>query len=257
MIALLSPAKKLDLESPCDRFALSRPRHMAETAELAETLRAKGPDEIKRLMSLSDALAELNYTRFQDWTKRHTKHNSRPAALTFNGEVYTGLDAATMTDEDMAFAQDHLRILSGLYGVLRPLDRIQPYRLEMGTRLETGRGGSLYAFWGDELARTLRRDLGRDGVVVDLASKEYTKAVPKDVLDARIIEPKFLDRTSSGAYRTIMVFAKRARGAMARFIIDRRLDDPEPLKDFNGMGYAFDPDRSEGDTWVFTRDQPS
>lgn len=243
MLYLLSPAKRLDYERPVppEVAALAtRPQYMAEAAELIELMRAKTPVQVARLMDLSDELAALNVARYAAWAKRSTVHNSRPAVLGFDGDVYDGLQAASLGVDDLAWAQSHLVILSGLYGVLRPLDRLQPYRLEMGTALATGRGRDLYAFWGDTLAAHLNRlQRGeRAPVIVNLASQEYSRAALRPALKARVVECVFED-WKDGQYKIIGFFAKRARGLMARFAVQHRIESSEALQAFDADGYAF------------------
>jgi cytoplasmic iron level regulating protein YaaA (DUF328/UPF0246 family) len=254
---LISPAKTLDFDSPVTSPAPTRPRFVAASAELIEVLRPKTSGEIAELMALSQALATLNVARYAVWSKRFTERNSKPAVLAFDGDVYAGLDASTLAQDDLAWAQQHVSILSGLYGLLRPLDRMQPYRLEMGTHLATARGKNLYEFWGDRLARELNRQLGpqRAGeprVVVNLASQEYFRAVQGQGLKARVIECVFED-WKGGTYKVISFFAKRARGLMLRHAITQRLDDPAGLKKFRAEGYRFESSASEPDRLVFRR----
>ena len=254
---LISPAKTLDYERADAPLATTRPRFLAQSAELIETLRPKTPDDIAQLMSLSPALAELNVARYAAWSPRFTAHNSKAAVLAFNGDVYEGLQAATLSEGDLAWAQEHVSILSGLYGLLRPLDRMQAYRLEMGTALATARGKNLYQFWGDTLARQLNRQLsrqseGRSPVVVNLASQEYFRAVQGQGLKARVIDCVFED-WKGGDHKVISFFAKRARGMMLRHAITRRIDAPEGLLDFKAEGYRFEPSVSQADRLVFRR----
>ncbi|MDX1467150.1 MAG: peroxide stress protein YaaA, partial [Halomonas sp.] len=206
------------------------------------------------LMGISDKLAGLNAARFAEWHTPFTPENAKPAAQAFQGDVYVGLEADTFDDDDNAFAQEHLRILSGLYGLLRPLDLIQPYRLEMGTRLENPAGKDLYAFWKATLTAELDRAVAESGspALVNLASNEYFKAIDTKRLASRVITPVFKDE-KNGKLKIISFYAKKARGLMAAWMIHQRLDDPEGLKDFDVAGYAFDPALSEGDTLVFTR----
>jgi cytoplasmic iron level regulating protein YaaA (DUF328/UPF0246 family) len=193
--------------------------------------------------------------RYQSWEPEHTPDNARPAVLAFKGDVYTGLDAESFSEADFSFAQQHLRILSGLYGVLRPLDLLEPYRLEMGTRLKTASGDNLYQFWGDRITAALNEELKTsDDVVVNLASNEYFKAVQPKALNARLITPVFKD-FKNGQYKIISFYAKKARGLMSRYIIQNRIDAPEAIKAFDLEGYYFSPEQSKGDTWVFLRDE--
>ena len=263
MIFVLSPAKTLDFATPPCTARHSQPSYLQESALLMKELRPLTLGEVARLLGLSEELAALNAGRFQQWRTPFTPRNAKQAVLAFNGDVYGGLDARSLDEADLAFAQDHLRILSGLYGLLRPLDLIQPYRLEMGTRLPNPRGKDLYAFWRERLTRDLARDLAREGeaplllnvaggVLVNLASEEYFKALDPKGLQARIITPVFQD-WKNGTYKVISFFAKRARGLFCREAIRRRLQEPESMKDFSIEGYAFDLEASAGDRWVFRR----
>ncbi|MFT3814079.1 MAG: peroxide stress protein YaaA [Acidovorax sp.] len=254
MLFLLSPAKSLDYETPLPEGLPHTQAHFgAETAALIGVLRQQSVRDVASLMDLSDALAELNVARYAAWRPRATAHNARQAVMAFNGDVYDGLQARSLTADDLAWAQRHLAILSGLYGVLRPLDRMQPYRLEMGTRLATDRGATLYQFWGDRIAQHLNQRLrGTDKVVVNLASQEYFKSVDQRTLKARVIECVFEDE-KNGDYKIISFFAKRARGLMARYAIQHRLTEPQQLEGFDLDGYAFAPAVSEADRLVFRR----
>jgi cytoplasmic iron level regulating protein YaaA (DUF328/UPF0246 family) len=257
MLLLLSPAKTLDYDTPTPETLLQRaepPRFVERSAELIGVLRRKTPAEIGELMSLSPALSELNAERYAAWSTRFGRINSKPAVLAFNGDVYEGLDARTLKTADLAWAQEHIVILSGLYGALRPLDLMQPYRLEMGTRLQNPRGKDLYAFWGDTVAEYLNeRQAGeKSPVIVNLASQEYFRAADRKALKARVIECVFED-WKGGRYKVISFFAKRARGLMARHAIQQRAKTPKALQKFALEGYAFDEAASEGDRWVFRR----
>ena len=257
MILLLSPAKTLDYDSPTEVRARGKPLFMSEAAELVELLRPRTPAELSGLMDLSDALAALNVGRYAAWSPRSTVRNSRAALLAFAGDVYEGLQAASLGADDLAWAQDHLVILSGLYGALRPLDPLQPYRLEMGTRLPNARGKDLYAFWRDRLAAYLNQRQAREAapVVVNLASQEYFRAVDTRVLKARVVECVFED-LKARQWKVISFYAKRARGAMARHAIRHRVADVEQLKAFDGEGYTWDAGVSTRDRWVFRRSGP-
>lgn len=254
MLAVLSPAKKLDFDRVSADLPVTEPVLAADTALLAKRTRRLKRADIARLMSLSETLAELNYQRFQAFSDAPDGDAARPAALAFAGDTYVGLDAPSLSAEDFAYAQDHLRILSGLYGVLRPLDRIQPYRLEMGTRLDTRRGADLYAFWGARISKALNEAL--DGqetpLLVNLASNEYFKAVDRKALKAPILTCVFQE-VRDGEARIISFLAKRARGSMARFMIANRIDRPEGLKDFNTDGYCFQQSQSDAAKFVFSR----
>lgn len=254
MLTLLSPAKNLDFSAVDDAPAFTKPVLLDQTRALAKVTKSLSAGDLKRLMGISDDLASLNRERFQAF---EGEGDGMAAAYAFAGDVYRGLDARSLTAQDMGYAQDHLRLLSGLYGVLRPLDAIEPYRLEMGTRLKTDRGETLYAFWGARIAEQLNADLGAgDGVIVNLASKEYFSAVDRKTLNARIITPAFKD-VKDGKARVLFMYAKRARGLMARWIIENRIDAPDALKAFDVEGYRFDAEASSESDWVFQRPQPA
>jgi uncharacterized protein len=254
MLLLLSPAKSLDYDTPSSVEHPTTPPFIARSSALIELLRAKSPAQIAALMDLSEPLAALNVARYAAWRPRSTAKNSKPAVLAFNGDVYDGLDARTLGADDLAWAQQHVAILSGLYGVLRPLDRLQPYRLEMGTALANPHGKDLYAFWGDVVTDHLNTQLAKDAspVVVNLASQEYFRAVQRKRLKARVIDCVFED-WKGGGFKVISFFAKRARGSMARFAIQQRLRLPRGLQAFRADGYAFEAAASEPDRWVFRR----
>jgi len=253
MLVLLSPAKTLDFETTPITDCFSQPEFTAQAQPLIDVLREKAPQDIADLMKLSDKLAALNVARYQSWTQQHTPGNARQALLAFKGDVYTGLAAEELSEADLEFAQNHLRILSGLYGLLKPLDLMQPYRLEMGTSLETAQGKTLYAYWGSTITERLNEELSDEDVVVNLASNEYFKSVQPKKLNARLITPVFKDQ-KNGQYKIISFWAKKARGMMARYIIDKRIEQPEALKAFDYDGYRYSPALSNADTWVFTRD---
>lgn len=252
MLIVLSPAKSLDLESPSTTQEYTTPDFIPQAAELIEVLRAYSPAGIAELMDLSDSLAMLNVSRYAHWSEDH--RNARQALMSFNGDVYAGLDARTLQPGEIAYAQRHLRILSGLYGLLRPLDRMHPYRLEMGTRLKNPRGNNLYAFWGERVTQALNARLAqtKSTALVNLASEEYFKSVKPKLLDVPVITPVFED-WKNGKYKIISFFAKRARGLMARYAAQRGITDPQQLKDFDVDGYAFDAAASGDATWVFRR----
>jgi len=258
MILVISPAKALDYETPPTTATFTQPDFLDQSAELIDILREKSPAQIAELMSLSDQLSSLNVARYASWSRPFAADNAKQALLAFNGDVYEGLDATSLTEADLAWAQDHLRILSGLYGVLRPLDLMQAYRLEMGTRLASPRGKNLYEFWGeritDELNRLLAReeDAGRERVLVNLASDEYFKSVKPKKLKGRIVTPVFED-WKGGRYKIISFYAKRARGLMSRYVITKRIDEVEALQGFDAEGYAFAADASDADTLVLRR----
>ena len=255
MLFLLSPAKSLDYDSPLPAgLSHSQPQFIPDAARLIDVLRTRSPQDIASLMSISDALAALNVARYGAWSPRFTQENARQAVMAFNGDVYEGLQAATLSLPDLDWAQQHLAILSGLYGVLRPLDLMQPYRLEMGTRLATDAGANLYQFWGTRIAEHLNRQLAddTDPVVVNLASQEYFKAVDRKALSARVVECVFEDG-KGGAYKIISFYAKRARGLMARWAIQQRASTPRQLEGFDLEGYAFHPAASSPERLVFRR----
>ncbi len=256
MLFLLSPSKALDYDTPAPVQA-TEPRFTDEAARLIEVLRPKTPADIASLMDLSDNLAQLNVARYAAWQPQATPDNSKPAVLAFDGDVYDGLAARTLGTDDLAWAQEHLVILSGLYGALRPLDALQPYRLEMGTALANPRGKNLYAWWGDRIAEYLNARLKTDAtpVIVNLASQEYFKAADRKVLSARVIECVFED-WKAGKYKVISFYAKKARGLMARWAITHRARHPDALKGFDLEGYGFDDGASTTDRWVFRRKLP-
>lgn len=257
MLFLLSPAKSLDYDTPV-RPAVAKkatdPLFVDEAAELIDVLRPKTPAQVASLMELSDALAALNVGRYAAWQRTATPDNSKPAVLAFNGDVYEGLDAHTLSTADLAWAQEHLVILSGLYGALRPLDRLQPYRLEMGTALANPRGKDLYAFWGDAVAQYLSERLSQDKspIVVNLASQEYARVALRPALKARVVDCQFED-WKGGQYKIISFFAKRARGLMARWAIEHKARTPKALQAFNVEGYALDAGISTDNRLVFRR----
>ena len=260
MLYLLSPAKSLDYETPVAPAITeraTRPGFVPRSAELISVLKTKSPAEVAALMDLSDPLAQLNVGRYKAWSTRFTDKNSKPAVLAFNGDVYGGLQAASLKPADLDWAQQHVAILSGLYGVLRPLDRLQPYRLEMGTRLQTAQAKDLYGFWGDTLAEHLNQRQAGDKtpVIVNLASQEYARAALRKSLRARVVDCVFED-WKGGVYKVISFHAKRARGLMARHAIQHRIGAAAQLArltEFDSEGYAFEPASSEADRLVFRR----
>jgi cytoplasmic iron level regulating protein YaaA (DUF328/UPF0246 family) len=254
MLFLLSPAKSLDYETRASMKSATTPQFIAHSSELIDILKTKNAAQIAQLMSLSDALAELNVDRYAAWSPKFTARNSKPAVLAFNGDVYEGLDAKTLGSDDLAWAQRHVAILSGLYGVLRPMDKLQPYRLEMGTALATPRGRNLYDYWGDTIAMHLNTRLAADEspVIVNLASQEYFRAADRKVLKARVVECVFED-WKPGGYKVISFFAKRARGLMARHAIRHRIATPQSLEGFDAEGYAFAAAVSTPERLVFRR----
>jgi uncharacterized protein len=254
MLIVLSPAKTLDYDTPPKTGDHTLPDFIPQAAQLIEVLRELSPADVAQLMDVSDALASLNVARFASWSERFTPANAKQAVLAFNGDVYDGLQAPSMTKKQLGYLQTHVRILSGLYGVLRPLDLMQPYRLEMGTRLVTPRGKDLYAYWDGKVTETLNTLLSEQGskVLVNLASEEYFRVVKPRLLDADIITPVFED-WKNGKYKVISFFAKRARGMMARFAAVKGITQPAKLKAFNVDGYAFDSAVSTATSWVFRR----
>ena len=257
MLFVLSPAKSLDEDAWDRQVKATQPLFGAQSQALIDVLRQKSPQDIASLMSLSDKLAALNVARYQTWQAKAPATRSKPAALMFNGDVYDGLDAKTLDSAGLTWAQEHLCILSGLYGVLRPLDALQPYRLEMGTKLANPGGKDLYQFWGTQIAEYLNQRLAQaaEPVLVNLASEEYFKAVDKRALQARVVNCVFED-FKGDRYKIISFFAKRARGLMARWAIDQRVQRVEDLQGFDAQGYCFDVQASEGDRWVFRRREP-
>ncbi len=255
MLMIISPAKTLDYESPLATETHTQPDFLDDACELIDQLKELEPHQVSNLMSISDKLGQLNAERFQTWHTPFTPDNARQAVLAFKGDVYTGLDAESFSNEDFSFAQKHLRILSGLYGLLKPLDLMQPYRLEMGTRFENTRGKDLYAFWGSKITEALNQLLASDDkVLVNLASNEYFKSVQKKHLDARLVTPQFKD-WKDGQYKMISFYAKKARGRMCRYAIQNRITQPDDLKGFNLDGYYFSEDQSDNNNWVFLRDE--
>jgi len=257
MITLLSPAKKLNFDPLETQLEITRPRLAKDTREIAGVAKQQSAADLKRLMHISDKLAELNAERFLAFDLDGRSNSAKPAGLTFDGDVYWGLEAKSMDEDTLAYAQDHLRILSGLYGLLRPMDAIQPYRLEMGTKMKNPRGKSLYDFWGSRIGEALEDDLSghTDRTVVNLASNEYFKAVDTGPLSMPVITASFLN-VKDGEARRLMYHVKFARGLMARWIMENRLDRADGLKDFNAEGYAFDAKTSTPNEMVFTRTQP-
>lgn len=254
MLIVLSPAKSLDYASPLSTREQSLPQFIDHAAELIATLRQLAPSQIASLMKISDPLAALNADRYAAWTPQFSSDNARQAVLAFNGDVYGGLEAGSLPAAAMRYLQSHVRILSGLYGMLRPLDLMQPYRLEMGTRLKTARGASLYAFWGKLVSEALERDLRerKSTALVNLASEEYFKVVQPSLLGAPVITPVFQD-WKDGRYKIISFYAKKARGLMARYAALNAVTDPERLKDFDLDGYAYDAEASSPSQWLFRR----
>jgi cytoplasmic iron level regulating protein YaaA (DUF328/UPF0246 family) len=256
MLAILSPAKSLDYESPLATVKFSEPAFVPDSEILIDKLRRFEPNEISSLMGISDNLAELNHRRYAEWQPEFPKQSARPAILAFSGDVYLGLAGPTLGERDFTWAQKHLRILSGLHGLLRPLDRIRPYRLEMGTQLNTERGKNLYQFWGAQVTEALNTAITEQGdnVLINLASDEYYGVLQPESVDARIIKVHFRE-WKNDQYKFLSFFAKKARGSMVRFMIDKRVKSLKALRAFDYDGYHFNPEMSNGDDWVFTRKQ--
>ena len=254
MLIVVSPAKTLDYESELPTLKTTQPRLLDDSDVLIERARQLSPADVSSLMGVSDKIAHLNVERFAQWQRPFNKKNARPAAFAFKGDVYTGLEIDTFTDNQLKEAQTSFRMLSGLYGVLRPLDLMQPYRLEMGTKLDTPRGKDLYTFWGDIITEQLNKDMkaAKTDVLVNLASNEYFKSVNKKGINGRIIEPVFQDE-KNGKYKVISFYAKKARGLMAAWIIKKGIKDPDKLKNFDVAGYRFAAELSSPDKPVFRR----
>ena len=257
MLTVISPAKTLDFETPPGTRKSTVPRLLDRSAELVEDMQALSPDDIRGLMGVSENIADLNHRRFMNWSRPFDLGNAKQSILAFKGDVYTGLEATTLNNAQLNFAQQHLRILSGLYGVLRPLDLMQPYRLEMGLKFANRGGKNLYEFWGNQITQDLNGQLKKikSDVLVNLASTEYFKAVKSGGLNADVITPVFKD-LKSGKYKIISFFAKKARGQMARFIIENGVEDPTALKGFETDGYQYNSGQSTARELVFTRDVP-
>jgi len=257
MLILISPAKTLDFETAPTTKTKSQPVLLDDSQILIDDLQQLSPADISSLMGVSDKLGNLNYERFMDWQRPFNTKNAKQAVLAFKGDVYTGLDAESLSEDELKYAQQHLRILSGLYGVLRPLDLMQPYRLEMGTKFKNERGKDLYEFWGSKITDNLNKDLKKQKseLVINLASNEYFKSVDKKALNAEIIAPAFKD-LKNGKYKIISFFAKKARGLMTAWIIQNQVEDPAELKKFKVAGYKYNAKMSTPTEPVFTRDEP-
>ena len=258
MLAIISPAKRLDYDSPVPTRKHTQPQFLDDSAELIGELRQLAPPDIADLMGISSNLAETNADRYATWQPPFTRRNARQAILAFKGDVYLGLDAYAYTERDFTWAQKHIRILSGLHGLLKPLDLVQPYRLEMGTRLKTGRGRDLYGFWGGKVTDSLNEALAaqRQPLLINLASNEYFNVLDAGRIDARIVTPTFLD-LRNGRYRFLSFFAKRARGAMTSYIVRNRVSTLKALRAFDWEGYRYSRERSRSDDWVFLREKPA
>lgn len=252
MKIIISPAKSLNFESKAPTSLHTQPRFLEQSEKLSKKLKTLSKKKLSDLMSISNDLAALNYDRNQTWQTPFTTENSKQAIFAFTGEVFRGIDVNSLPEEKIPLLQDRLRILSGLYGVLKPLDLIQPYRLEMGTRLKVGRRENLYKFWDDTVAKSLNNELEDDELLINLASTEYFKVIPKKVLKVPMITPVFKD-FKNGEYKTIMTFAKKARGLMVRYIIDHNIKTIEDLKGFDIDRYRFSDEMSSGNDLVFTR----
>ena len=257
MLAVISPAKTLDYESQCPAHEPTQPDFLEDSEELIGVMRKKSRPQISDLMNVSEKLADLNFERYKNWSRPFSEDNARAALFAFKGDVYTGFELEKYGKRDLNFAQKHLRILSGLYGLLRPLDLMQPYRLEMGTKLKTQRGKDLYAFWDDKITHGIAEALreAKSKTLVNLASNEYYNSVREKSLDAEVITPAFKD-LKNGQYKIVSFWAKKARGMMCDFMIRERITKPEGLKDFKTAGYKFNRKLSEENSWVFTRDKP-
>ena len=256
MLFLLSPAKKLDYDSVVATQTHTQPLFVKEATALIKVLKDKSADEVSALMDLSPALSQLNVDRYAAWKPSFTQANSRQAILAFNGDVYEGMNASSLNEKDLLWAQDHVAILSGLYGVLRPLDLMRPYRLEMGTRLTNPAGSNLYAFWAKTIAPYLNERLAADKspIIINLASEEYFKSVDLKALKARVVQCVFQDG-KQGVFKVVSFHAKRARGLMARYAIEHRVTKPEGLKKFDSEGYMYTPELSTEDKLVFRREE--
>ena len=258
MLAITSPAKTLDFDSPAPTRKHTEPLFLDESGELINELRELAPPDLADLMGISSKLAELNADRYATWRTPFTRRNARQAILAFKGDVYLGLDAYAYTERDFTWAQKHVRILSGLHGLLKPLDLIQPYRLEMGTRLETGRSSNLYEFWGGKITDALNEAIAaqKQPLLINLASNEYFNVLDAGRIDARIVTPTFKD-LKNGRYKFLSFFAKKARGAMISHIVRNRVSTLKALRAFDWQGYRFSKEQSRGDGWVFLRDKPA
>jgi len=256
MLLLISPAKTLDYETPPNTAVHSQPEFLDDSAELIDQLKTLSPSDVSSLMSISDKLGVLNSNRFIEWRTPFTPDNSKQALLAFKGDVYEGMSADTLSKDDLNWANNHLRILSGLYGLLKPLDLMQPYRLEMGTRFNNQRGKNLYEFWGDKITEKINQEMAnqKSPVLINLASNEYFKSVKPKLLKSKVITPVFKD-WKNDKYKIISFYAKKARGMMSAYIIKNRLESPSDIKEFDTAGYAFSAEQSTDNEWVFLRKQ--
>lgn len=257
MLAIISPAKTLDFDSPAPTRKHTEPMFLKESGKLIEELRQLAPPDIADLMGISSKLADLNADRYATWRTPFTRKNARQAILAFKGDVYMGLDAGSYTERDFTWAQKHVRILSGLHGLLKPLDLIQPYRLEMGTRLRTNRGSNLYEFWAGKVTAALNEaiDAQQQPLLINLASAEYFNVLDTGSIDARIVTPKFKD-LNNGRYKFLSFYAKKARGLMTSYIVKNRVSTLKALQAFDWQGYRFCKEQSSAGDWVFLRDKP-
>ena len=256
MLIVISPAKTLDYDTKPKTKTFTLPDYLEDSQLLIDRARQWSALDIAELMQVSMKIAELNFDRFESWHTPFTPENAKQAVLAFKGDVYTGLDAESFKAADFKFAQKHLRILSGLYGLLRPLDLMQPYRMEMGRKVDTERGKNLYEFWGEKITDGINQQLKKlkSPYLINLASTEYFKSVKPKLLDGEIITPEFKD-WKNGQYKMLGVYAKKARGQLSRFVIQNQLTDPEAMKEFNVDGYSFNEELTSGNKWVFTRKQ--
>jgi len=254
MIILLSPAKRLNFQGPNIAGKHSLPVFMKESKQLMATLKRLSAKNLQKLMNINDNLAETNYERFQNWSPEFNENVAKPALLVFKGDVFLGMDPQSFNKQNFEFAQEHIRILSGLHGILKPLDLIRPYRLEMGTDLKIGKSSNLYEFWDDKITKSIvDSDVYRkDKIIINLASKEYFGALKQELLQGRIIEPSFKE-FRNGSYRPVHIFMKRARGMMTSYIVKNKITDPEKMKLFNCDGYEYNDNLTKDDQWVFTR----
>jgi cytoplasmic iron level regulating protein YaaA (DUF328/UPF0246 family) len=254
MLMVISPAKTLDFDSPLATTKNSQPRFLDQSQQLISELQKLAPHDISNLMSVSDKIGTLNFDRFQAWQQPFDQDNARAAVLAFKGDVYTGMQAESFNAGDFTFAQKHLRILSGLYGLLRPLDLMQPYRLEMGTKFANKKGANLYEFWGDTITNKINDSHKKGEVILNLASNEYFKSVKTKSLKGEVVTPVFKDQ-KNGNYKIISFYAKKARGMMAAYVINNQINDPEAIKQFDVAGYRFSEVQSKNNEWVFLRDE--
>lgn len=255
MLIVISPAKKLDFDSLPQTDDFTIPDSLSDSSELIDTLRPYSVKQLEKLMHLSNNLAQLNHDRYNDWSLPFNPQNAKQSILTFKGDVYAGINIESFSDDDLKYTQDHLRILSGLYGLLRPLDLMQPYRLEMGTRLENERGKNLYQFWGSQITQLINKHLKAIGTetLLNLASNEYFKSVKTKEIQGQIITPLFKEKREDGSYKIIGIYAKKARGMMSAYILKNKLDDVEQIKQFTEAGYAYNEELSNATDWAFCR----